>query len=177
MVGFAFVTEWWELVPLRLVLGLLEAGYFPGTVYLISTWYSRYDMGKRYACFYALGLVASGCSGILAYGLMQLDGRAGLEGWRWIFLVFGLITIAAAILGYCFLVDFPDRALHKKYYGFINHDEIAFIIRRINKDRDDAGTGRFNLKKWAAAGADWKIWTFALCFLEVTESLNCSRTH
>lgn len=44
-VGFSFVTEWWELVPLRLVLGVFEAGYFPGVVYLISTWYSRYDMG------------------------------------------------------------------------------------------------------------------------------------
>merc|ERR1712029_1209958 len=43
MVGFSFVTKWWELVPLRLVLGLFEAGYFPGVVYLISTWYSRYD--------------------------------------------------------------------------------------------------------------------------------------
>lgn len=84
MVGFSFVTKWWELVPLRLVLGLFEAGYFPGVVYLISTWYSRYDMQKRYAGFYALGLIASGCSGILAYGLMQLDGRGGLEGWRWI---------------------------------------------------------------------------------------------
>ena len=57
---------------MRLVLGLFEAGYFPGVVYLISTWYSRYDMQKRYAGFYALGLVASGCSGILAFGLMQL---------------------------------------------------------------------------------------------------------
>jgi hypothetical protein len=96
---------------------------------------------------------------------MQLDGRAGLEGWRWIFLVFGLMTVAAAFLGYMFLVDFPDRALNKKYYGFINHDEIAFIIRRINKDRDDAGAERFNFRKWAAAGADWKIWSFAMCFL------------
>ena len=64
-----------------------------------------------------------------------------------------------------FLVDFPDRALNKKYYGFINRDEIAFIIRRINKDRDDAGAERFNFMKWAAAGADWKIWSFAMCFL------------
>lgn len=71
MVGFSFVDEWWELIPLRLVLGLFEAAYFPGVIYLISTWYSRYDMHKRYAGFYGLGLVASGCSGILAFGVMQ----------------------------------------------------------------------------------------------------------
>lgn len=71
-VGFGFVQNWVVLVPLRLLLGLFEAGYFPGVVYLISTWYSRYDMQKRYAAFYSLGLVASGCSGILAYGLQQM---------------------------------------------------------------------------------------------------------
>lgn len=71
-VGFGFVQRWYVLIPLRLLLGLFEAGYFPGVVYLISTWYSRYDMQKRYAAFYCLGLVSAGCSGILAYGLMQM---------------------------------------------------------------------------------------------------------
>ena len=71
-VGFGFVQDWVVLVPLRLLLGLFEAGYFPGVVYLISTWYARYDMQTRYAAFYSLGLVSSGCSGILAYGLQQM---------------------------------------------------------------------------------------------------------
>ncbi|KAF1837178.1 MFS general substrate transporter [Decorospora gaudefroyi] len=164
MVGFSFVNEWWELVPLRLVLGLFEAGYFPGAVYLISTWYSRYDMQKRYAGFYGLGLVASGFSGILAFGLQQLDGRGGLEGWRWIFLVFGLLTVAAGLLGFAFLVDFPDRAQHKKYRGFVNSEEIGFILRRINKDRSDASEEPWNFRKWAASGKDWKIWIFGLQF-------------
>lgn len=75
------------------------------------------------------------------------------------------MTVAASLLGFAFLVDFPDRAIKKKYYGFINQDEIAFIIRRINKDRDDAGAAPFVFKKWAAAGKDWKIWAFALLFL------------
>lgn len=75
------------------------------------------------------------------------------------------MTVAAAFLGAAFLVDFPDRALNKKYWGFVNSDEIAFIIRRINKDRDDAGTEKFNFRKWAAAGKDWKIWMFAFQFL------------
>jgi hypothetical protein len=42
-------------------------------------------MGKRYSFFYILGCVASAFSGILAYGIMQLKGQAGLSGWRWIF--------------------------------------------------------------------------------------------
>lgn len=60
------------MLPLRLLLGLFEAGFFPGCVYLISTYYSRYDMQKRYAVFYMIGSLASACSGILAYGIQQM---------------------------------------------------------------------------------------------------------
>merc|ERR1711881_237191 len=130
MIGFGFVQDWWVLIPLRLLLGLFEAGYFPGVVYLISTWYSRYDMQKRYAAFYSLGLVSSGLSGILAYGVQQMDGLGGLEGWRWIFVIFGLMTIVAAVLGAMFLVDFPDKALDKNHWRFLSRDEIQFILRQ-----------------------------------------------
>lgn len=54
------------MIPLRLLLGILEAGYFPTTVYLISTYYSRYNLHKRYALFYTVGCLASGFGGVLA---------------------------------------------------------------------------------------------------------------
>lgn len=60
------------MIGLRIILGLLEAGFFPGSIYLIAAWYSRYDLQKRYAVFYMLGCVASGGPGILAYGLQQM---------------------------------------------------------------------------------------------------------
>jgi hypothetical protein len=52
-------------------------------VYLISTWYARYDQQKRFALFFIFGTVASGGSGILAYGLQQMDGLGGYPGWSW----------------------------------------------------------------------------------------------
>jgi hypothetical protein len=63
------------------VVGFADISY-QGCVYLLSTWYVRYDMGKRYSVFYLLGVVASAFSGILAFGLMQMNGLAGLGGWR-----------------------------------------------------------------------------------------------
>merc|ERR1712000_459095 len=168
MIGFGFVQDWYVLIPLRLLLGLFEAGYFPGVVYLISTWYSRYDMQKRYAAFYSLGLVSSGLSGILAYGVQQMDGLGGLEGWRWIFVIFGLMTIVAAVLGAMFLVDFPDKALDKNHWRFLSRDEIQFILRRIDKDRGDASQEPWNFRKWLSAGKNWRIWSFALCFFGLT---------
>ncbi|KIW11866.1 hypothetical protein PV08_09139 [Exophiala spinifera] len=167
MIGFGFPNTWGPMILLRLLLGVLEAGFFPGCVYLISTWYSRYDLQKRYSFFYLIGSLASACSGILAYGLMQMDGLANYSGWRWIFIMEGIITCVLAIICYFFLVDFPDRAA-KTAWGFLSERECQFIIRRIAKDRDDAQLEPFNLKKWASSGLDLKIWGFALIFFSIT---------
>ena len=75
------------MAGLRVILGIFEAGFYPGCVYLLSTWYPRYELQKRNAAFYLIGSMASAFGGILAYGLMQLDGKANLSGWRWIFIV------------------------------------------------------------------------------------------
>jgi len=85
--GFGFVKNWNQMVGLRIILGALEAGFFPGCAYLLSTWYTRYELQKRNAVFYLIGSLASALSGILAYGIMEMGGRGGLSGWRWIFVV------------------------------------------------------------------------------------------
>jgi MFS family permease len=83
VIGIGFGKNWTTLVALRLILGILEAGYFPGCVYLLSTWYTRYQVAKRYSVFYLIGCIASALAGILAYGLMQMEGTQGIRGWRW----------------------------------------------------------------------------------------------
>ena len=70
-----------------------------------------------------------------------------------------------AIVGYFLLIGFPDQVITQPVWRFLNEEEIAFILRRINKDRNDANTEAWNFKKWAASGADWKVWSFAMIFL------------
>lgn len=68
---------------------MVYARSFPQMLGPILTTYTdtRFDIGKRYSVFYILGSLASACAGILAYGLMQLKGREGLNGWRCEFLL------------------------------------------------------------------------------------------
>lgn len=54
------------------------------------------------------------------------------------------MTVVVAVLGWIFLVDFPDIAVNKNHWKFLSRDEIEFILRRINKDRHDANTERWN---------------------------------
>ncbi|KAJ5241769.1 uncharacterized protein N7469_000096 [Penicillium citrinum] len=166
MIGTGFVKNWGQLVGLRVLLGVLEAGYFPGCVYLLSCWYTRYDVQKRFSIFYLIGCVASALSGILAFGLMQLAGTHGLGGWRWIFILEGVITGFIGMLCFVFLVDFPDRAW--KSWKFLSKRESDWIVRRIDNDRNDGHLEAFSLKKFLKPGLDPKIWGFALIFFCLT---------
>ncbi|KAI0850320.1 MFS general substrate transporter [Daldinia vernicosa] len=172
MIGFGFSPSFEVLLALRLVLGAFEAGYFPGCVYLLSTWYTRYEMGRRYSVFYLLGCVASACSGILAFGLMQLDGTAGLSGWRWIFIIEGVITCLLASLGYWLLVDFPDSK--RKSWRFLSDRERSWIVRRVDADRGDAEAPKFKLSLFLKGGLDLRVWGYGLiafCTNTLTYSL------
>ncbi|KAK4994195.1 hypothetical protein LTR66_005731, partial [Elasticomyces elasticus] len=149
MIAMGFSKNWTTLVGLRVILGVLEAGFFPGCVYLLSTWYVRYDMGKRYSVFYLLGSLASACAGILAFGLMQMNGLQRLTGWRWIFIMEGVLTCIVAGLGYVFLISFPDDNAHKTFH-FLNEREISFIVARVNADRGDVATEPFSMARFFA---------------------------
>ncbi|KAK8061761.1 hypothetical protein PG994_008127 [Apiospora phragmitis] len=161
MIGMGFVQDWAQMAGLRVLLGVMEAGFFPSCVYLLSTW-----VGKRYSFFYILGCVASAFSGILAFGLMQMKGVAGLAGWRWIFIVEGLITCLLGLGGYWLLVDFPDST--RISWNFLGARERAWVVRRVNADRGDAETPKFDFRRFMAAGADLKIWAYAMIFFNTT---------
>lgn len=75
----------------------------------------------------------------------------------------GLLTILIGVLGYIFMVDFPEEA--HKARRFLSEKEKDFVLRHINRDRADAETPNFSLKRLFAAALDWKVWAFALCFL------------
>jgi len=105
-----FVKTWQQLAGLRVLLGFLEAGFFPGEasfpsllikleenmltgkhdtgcVFLIQTWYTRFETQKRIAIFYLVGMIVVGFTSILAYAFSKLDGTHGIAGWSWIFIV------------------------------------------------------------------------------------------
>ncbi|OKP01324.1 hypothetical protein PENSUB_7314 [Penicillium subrubescens] len=160
-------TQYVGLLGIRVIIGALEAGFFPAAVYLISTWYTRYDIQKRYAIFYLLGCVASAFTGILSYGITFMHGLGGLTAWRWIYVIQGLLTCVVAIIGYFVLIDFPDRMKNNKQ-KFLSEGEYEFIIRRITKDRADVTIEPFNLKKYLSAGLDINIWAFGFIYYSTT---------
>ncbi|EME88204.1 uncharacterized protein MYCFIDRAFT_55210 [Pseudocercospora fijiensis CIRAD86] len=198
MITFGFVKSWTDMLPLRLVLGIFEAGFFPGCAYLLSCWYPRYELQKRYAVFYLIGSLSSAFSGILAYGFAHMDGLGdlgsaygqhygptkanpdikpgimpGIAGWRWIFIMQGLLTVIVAMIGAFTIADFPEKAARKSKsfaLSFLTEKEANFVVARIEKDRHDAIAEPFHLATYLRCAADSKIWGFASLFMLTTTS-------
>lgn len=67
-----------------------------------------------------------------------MDGVAGYSGWRWIFIIEGLVTVVAAVIAKFLIVDWPEKA------KFLNEEERALLIQRLSDDRGEAQMNRFD---------------------------------
>lgn len=79
-------------------LTMLQAGFFPGAVFLVSSWYPRYERQQRLAIFYTASAFSGALSSLLLFAIAKMDGLRGVEGWRWIFLIEGAVTVAVGLV-------------------------------------------------------------------------------
>lgn len=87
------VHNYTGLMVARAFLGVAEGGLFPGVTYLISLWYKRHECGLRMSIFFSAATAAGAFGGLLARGIMEMRGVAGLSGWQWIFILEGILTV------------------------------------------------------------------------------------
>jgi MFS transporter, ACS family, tartrate transporter len=90
----AFVWDATSVIAARILLGVGEAGFFPGVVYLISCWFPERDRARAMGVFMLGIVIAAVIGGPLSGGLLELDGVLGLEGWQRLFLGQGVPAVA-----------------------------------------------------------------------------------
>jgi D-galactonate transporter len=106
-----FVQTPTQFYVLRFLLGVFEAGFFPGIILYLTFWYPSARRGQMIAIFMAATTVASVIAGPLCGGIMKyLDGAHGLAGWQWLFLVQGLPATLLGVVAYFYLQDKPQDA-------------------------------------------------------------------
>ncbi|KAF2186307.1 MFS general substrate transporter [Zopfia rhizophila CBS 207.26] len=157
------ITSYSGLLAARWFLGVTESGFFPAATFLLTLWYRRYEVQRRMAVFYVAASLSGAFSGLLAYAIQKLDGRAGLAGWQWIFLIEGLIPVAISLVIWRVLPDSPETA------RFLTPEERALLVNRL---AGDTGSGhgkvtnqdKIKMHHIKAAFKDWKIWGGVVIF-------------
>ena len=87
------VKNYSGLLATRFFLGLAETGMFPGCFYLIGMWYRREQAQKRFSFFFSSATLAGAFGGLLASAIGKMDGLRGYHGWRWIFILEGVLSV------------------------------------------------------------------------------------
>jgi ACS family tartrate transporter-like MFS transporter len=131
--GMMFVKTPLEFYAVRFLLGMAEAGFFPGVVFYLSQWFPSNVRARTVSRFYVALPLSSVFMGGLAGALLNLQGRMGLAGWQWLFLAEGF---PAVLLSVVFLVYLPNTPAEAKW---LSAEERNWLIEQLRADNSSIG--------------------------------------
>jgi MFS transporter, ACS family, tartrate transporter len=149
-----------QFYAMRFVLGIAEAGFFPGIIFYMLQWFPANLHSRTVSRFYAAAPLVAIANGLLAGPLMSLQGRLGLRGWQWLFLLEGFPAVLLSVVFFFQLPDTPEDA------HWLSSSERAWLKARLAAD---VRTGTHLEDNWASL-RDKRIW---LCGLLAFCALTC----
>ncbi|KAL1858789.1 hypothetical protein VTK73DRAFT_7805 [Phialemonium thermophilum] len=159
------VKNYGSYVAIRLVLGLSEAGLYPGSYFILSMWYTPRELATRMAIFYGANTAAGAFGGVIAYGVGNLDGVHGWRAWKWLFLIEGLVTVAAGLSTIVFLPHFPHQYGPGKSSKWFSDAELEYAQLRVKYAAGpNPPTYAFRWSDVAAAARDRKTYLMMMLF-------------
>jgi len=157
-----FTQNFTGVLITRFFLGFVEAAFFPGAFFLLSSWYRREELGVRLAILSSGNLISNAFGGLLAAGILSsMEGILGYAGWRWLFFIEGLVTIFVAVCSIFILPDFPSNTqwlspLERRLAEVRIAEDVGVVV--------EAGEKMSQMQGLKMAVADWKVWWLALTF-------------
>ncbi|KAI0911550.1 major facilitator superfamily domain-containing protein [Ustulina deusta] len=154
------VQNYSGLLATRFFLGLFEAGMFPGCFYLIGMWYKRHEAQKRYSLFFSSTSLAGAFGGLLASAIGKLNGVRGYSGWRWIFILEGLVTAVVAMIFFFTFPAFPEES------KWLTEEEQTYIKARLKAEQgNNRAERKVTFRDAIAIMKDHRIWLGGFMYL------------
>ncbi|OTB04734.1 hypothetical protein M426DRAFT_261698 [Hypoxylon sp. CI-4A] len=150
-----FIKNYGGYLTTRILLGLCEAGFIPGSLYTMSTWYKKSESSLRISIFFLGNLFASATTSLIGAGILSMGDRYGVAGWRWLFIVEGAITIGVGIIFILFLppsVGNGSPLISFGRWSYFSRRESYILVRRVLLDDPSKTTNHLRL-----SGND--VWT------------------
>jgi ACS family tartrate transporter-like MFS transporter len=125
----AFVTDAYGFYLMRFLLGVAEAGFFPGVAYFLGAWFPP-QYRARILAWFLVGIPLSSLIGAPISGLLlELDGLLGLKGWQWLFIIEGLPAVVLGVVVARMLADTPEKA------GWLSAEEKQALATMLAQER------------------------------------------
>ena len=150
--GMMFITGPNSFYAARVLLGLAEAGFFPGFVLYLTYWIPAADRARTGALFMMAAPVAIVVGAPLSEALLTLDGRLGLHGWQWLFLIEGFPAVLLGVLALRVLTDRPEQAT------WLPAADREWLTRTMQEEHTRRSTvGHASLGRTLASGRVWLL--------------------
>jgi MFS family permease len=151
----------------RILLGVAEAGFFPGIILYLTYWFPARERSKMLALFMTGNAVSGVISNPISGAIMQyLDGHFGLSGWQWLFLLEGIPSVLIGIVCLFYLVDGPERAA---WLNLAERKALVEVLQAEEKQRHEKHGS--NLAK---ALTNPRVWLLILIYFAVAMGANAS---
>jgi len=149
-----------QVYALRFFIGLAESAFYPGMQYMIGSWYRKDELAKRSCIFHTSSALATMFSGYLMTAVINLNGRGGIAGWQWLFIMDGVISLPVALAGFYFIPDVPETSRAR----YFTKEEIAYAQKRMELE------GRENRQPYTKVKVkkiltSWHIYGLSLLYI------------
>jgi ACS family tartrate transporter-like MFS transporter len=156
--GMMFVKTPLEFYSVRFLLGVAEAGFFPGVIFYLSQWFPATVRARTVSRFYVALPLSSVFMGGLAGALLNLQGRMHLAGWQWLFLAEGLPAVLLSFIFFFFLPNTPSDA------KWLMAEERDWLLAELRADHAAMGEGHEgNIFRAILNPRVWQLGIFLLC--------------
>ncbi|KAI8957074.1 MFS general substrate transporter [Daldinia sp. FL1419] len=155
--GNGFAKNFGDLVACRLLMGMFEGFLMPSLTLMLANWYKRDEIGLRISYLFIASAISSAFSGLIAYGILFMNGAAGYPGWRWLYIIEGSVTVVVAA-GCYFIIPSSYTTAY-----FLNEDDRAVMRKRAElTEAYNGGQGHYTRAEFTMAIKDMKTWIHAL---------------
>jgi MFS family permease len=152
----AFVWNDWSFYSIRFLLGLAEAGFYPGIVLYLTWWFPSYYRTRMMAFFQSASTISLIIGPLVSGQVLRMDGWLGLAGWQWLFLIEAVPPIIMAVVVLVLLTDRPAQA------AWLRPDQREWLDKRLaSENADREAIRRFDL---AEALRNPRVWWLTLVY-------------
>ena len=147
-----FVTGPKSFYALRFLLGVAEAGFFPGIIFYLGTWFPAARRAWAISWFMTAIPMSAVIGGPVSGALLSLNGRLGLAGWQWLFLLEGLPSVILGVVAFFYLTDRPADA------RWLTLEQCEWLSDTLRSEQErNADRHAFGLRRALSLGIVWQL--------------------